>query len=824
MRGEAAAGQAGDGPVDLAGVVRAAIAADEWQVAVRGDRVLVPRLAAADECSGVALSPAVPAWRLTIAEGSAGTVDSVVAEECPTVLAPLAPGQVRIAVRAAGVNFRDVLISLGMVPGQTGLGGEGAGTVLEVGTDVTNVSPGDNVMGVFEGAFGPITIADARMITRMPDHWTFTQAAAIPVAFLTAWYGLVELANLQPGETILIHTATGGVGTAAVQIARHLGAHVYATASPAKHPILDQMGIDPAHRASSRDLDFENTFRTATGGRGFDLILNSLAGPYTDASLRLLTHGGRFLEMGKTDIRDPQQVTENHPGATYQVYDLITDAGPERIKPMLATLLQLFNEGALQPPPTQTWPLTKTRQALRHMSQARHTGKLTLHIPPTLNPHGTILITGGTGTLGALTAEHLIRTYNIRHLLLLSRRGPHAPGAHDLTTRLQQLGATIHIAAVDTTDYQALTNAIADIDPAHPLTGIIHTAGIVDDATLTSQTPDRLTHVWHAKATTAANLHRATTALPLALFTMFSSAAATLGSPGQANYAAANAYCDALATHRQHSGLPGLSIAWGLWAATSGMTGHLTDKDLARMNRSGLTPMSAEQAFSLFDAAQRHGDAQLVAANLDLPLLAAQPADALPPVLRRLATAGVRTTRRIVAAAQAADLPGRLGSLGPEEQQEFLLDLVRTTAATVLGHLDPETIRPDTPFKDLGFDSLTAVEMRNRLTMATGLRLPATLVFHHPTPAAIASHLREQLCPAQGEAAQPVLRELERLEAAMAGFKPEGEVGARLVKRLETLLWRLGDQVDHTAGDDQVLESASDEEMFALIDQQLGSS
>ncbi|WP_043183669.1 zinc-binding dehydrogenase, partial [Streptomyces sp. NRRL F-5123] len=217
-------------------------------------------------------------------------------------------------------------------------------------------------------------------------------------------------------ERVLIHAATGGVGTAAVQIAQHIGAEVYATASPGKHAVLEAMGIDEAHRASSRDLDFEDAFREAAGS--VDVVLNCLAGDFTDASLRLLGEGGRFLEMGKTDIRDPEQVTAAHPGIRYEAYDLVSHAGPARIAAMLRTLAGLFAQGALTPPPVTTWPLARARQALRHMSQAKHTGKLVLTVPPPLDPDGTVLITGGTGTLGALLAEHLVTTWNITHLHL----------------------------------------------------------------------------------------------------------------------------------------------------------------------------------------------------------------------------------------------------------------------------------------------------------------------------------------------------------------------------------------------------------------------
>jgi mycoketide-CoA synthase len=445
-------------------------------------------------------------------------------------------------------------------------------------------------------------------------------------------------------------------------------------------------------------------------------------------------------------------------------------------------------------------------------------------VPAGTDPDGTVLITGGTGTLGALVAEHLARTGQVRHLVLVSRRGPEAPGAGELVTRLAELGAAARLVAADVTDGAAVADVVGGIGPAHPLTGVVHAAGVLDDATVTALSPERLLRVWETKAAAAHHLHAATAGLRLGMFVLFSSSAATLGSPGQGNYAAANAFCDALAVSRQAAGLPAASIGWGLWASSSGMTGHLGEADLARLSRSGIGALSSEHGLDLFDAARRHGVAHLLAVSLDVRALAAEQAGTPPPLLRALITGG--TARRAAAAVpDPGDLAGRLAPLSGDERSRVLLDLVRTHASMVLGHADAAAVPAQSPLKDLGFDSLTAVELRNRLSAATGLRLPATFVFRHPTPSAIAEYLREELCPAVADPDRPVFAELERLESVMAGFTPGGDDRDRLVERLETLLWRLGDGVSEAGqavrGD--ALADASDDELFELIDREVSS-
>ncbi|HET8683090.1 MAG TPA: acyltransferase domain-containing protein, partial [Micromonosporaceae bacterium] len=411
------------------------------------------------------------------------------------------------------------------------------------------------------------------------------------------------------------------------------------------------------------------------------------------------------------------------------------------------------------------------------------------HQPVALSPDGTVLITGGTGRLAGLVAEHLVRAWQVRHLILASRTGPDAAGAVDTVARLGELGAQVRVVPVDVGDAAAVAGLVAGTDPAHPLTGVIHAAGVLDDAMVTSLSAPRLAGVWAAKATAALNLHAATAGLPLAMFVMFSSAAATLGSPGQGSYAAANAACDALAAHRRAAGLPGLSIGWGLWADASGMTGHLTEVDLARVNRSGNNLLATTEALELLDDAYQHGGPHLLAVNLDRRALAAQPAHTLPPALRGLAVAGRGPSRRTAASGpEGAGLVSRLAGLDAAARLDAVVQTVRECAAAVLGHRSTGGVRAEATFKSLGFDSLTAVELRNRLSSACGVRLPATLVFDYPTPQALAAYLDARLAgesPAAGTPAARVTGSEEPVAIVAMACRYPGGVGS------PEELWRL---------------------------------
>ncbi|WSL13640.1 type I polyketide synthase [Streptomyces sp. NBC_01288] len=799
-------------PGPLLSAIAAAEALDEPQLAVRAGTLFRPRLADAHE--SFLVPPSDTGWQL-MSTSRTGSLDDIVLAATDLHDGPLGPDEVRIRTRAAGLNFRDVLVSLGMVKALAPIGGEEAGEVIEVGSNVTTLRPGDRVTGLFSrGGIGPVATTDRRLVMKIPDDWTWAEAATIPVAFLTAWHGLVVLGGLRKGQKVLIHTATGGVGQAALQIARLFEAEVYATASPRKWPVLHGHGLEHDHIANSRTTDYEHHFRK-TDPHGVDIVLNSLAGEHIDASLRLLKPDGRFIEMGKTDIRTPEELTD-HPGIDYQAFDLVT-TGPEHIEGLNRIVHGHLAAGSLTPLPHTSHPIAHARTAIRTLAHATHIGKITLTLdPPPV--HRTVLITGGTGTLGGLVAEHLAER-GAEHLLLVSRRGPDAPGADDLKSRLEALGAQVTIAACDSADPDALAALLATVPAEHPLTGVVHAAGVLRDAPLHEQSPEHLAAVFGPKADAAWNLHQQTKNLDLNTFVLFSSAAGTLGNPGQANYAAANTYLDALAHHRRAQGLPAVSISWGLWERASGMTGTLTDTDLARLRRSGLVPLTDDHGLALFDAALRLDEPHVVA----LPIAPA--ADTHPsPLLRDLAPRSRRTaaTRGTDGPGAGGDLASTLAGLTADQQRRRMLTLVQAQAAAVLGHPAAHTIVADQPFKNLGFDSLTAVELRNRLASATGLRLPPTLIFDQPSPAELAAWLLGRLAPAAAEPVRAILTDLDALETVLAEVPSDDKGRPAVTARLETLLARWAGARTDADGDD--LSAATDDEIFSVIDHELGIS
>ncbi|NEA99076.1 type I polyketide synthase [Streptomyces sp. SID13726] len=793
------------------------------QACLRDGAVLVPRLRPVPP---TLLLPDTEAWRLV--PGSGDTLERLEPAAAEDVWEPLGPGQVRLAVRAAGINFRDVLISLGMRPGLgAALESDCAGVVTAVGPgDCDGFAVGDRVFGIAPGAFGPVAVTDVRLLARIPDDWSFASAATVPIAFLTAWYAWRDLARLRSGERVLVHAGTGGVGMAAIQLARHLGAEVYATAAPAKWGALRALGLDDDHIASSRDTGFAAKFPP------MDVVLNSLTGEFVDASAALLGPGGRFVEMGKADIRDSGRL-----GVNYRAFDLF-EASTERLGQLLSELLELFRAGSLRPLPVRAFDIRRAPEAFRYIQQARHIGKVVLTLPRPLAPDGTVLLTGGTGGLGALAARHLVAAHGVRHLLLLSRRGLDAPAARELAADLAGQGAEVRIMACDVADRDTLAAALATVDPAHPLTAVLHTAGVLDDGVIAAQDPARLASVLSPKTDAAWHLHELTAGLDLSAFVLYSSAMGVLGAPGQANYAAANAALDALAAHRRSLGLPALALAWGFWERRGDMTGHLDDTDIARLTRlTGLLPLSDTEGTALLDAALRRPEAALVPVRLSRSALGARAAagDDLG-LLHDLAPAqaAVPAVPRRSGADAERDSTADLSSLPAPERRRILTRLVRTHAATVLGHDSRELLAGERTFKELGFDSLTAVELRNRLATATGTRLAATMIYDHPTLDALTDHLlamtgrtavAADAPPAENAAVAHPLAEVERLESLLRALPADTDLRGVITTRIHAFLatWNAA----HGQGNDSDrddLDLATDEELFELLDSDFGLS
>ncbi|MFI9825707.1 SDR family NAD(P)-dependent oxidoreductase, partial [Streptomyces sp. NPDC052013] len=438
---------------------------------------------------------------------------------------------------------------------------------------------------------------------------------------------------------------------------------------------------------------------------------------------------------------------------------------------------------------------------------------------PVFGPEGTVVITGGTGGLGAVFARHLAGTHGVRHLLLLSRRGPATDGAAELVAELEGLDCHVRVVACDVSDRDRLAAALGEAE--RPVTAVVHAAGVLDDGVIESLTPEQIDRVMRPKADAAWHLHELTVDADLTAFVLFSSVSALIGSPGQANYAAANATLDALAGIRRAAGLPATSMAWGLWADTAGMAAQLGEAELARLRRMGVSALTAETGPALFDQALDVDAAVVAPVLLETTALRAQArAGMLPPLLRGL----VRLPAR-AADSGAAALAQRLAGAPETDRGRIVLELVQAQVAGVLGHTSAASVGPDRAFKELGFDSLSAVELRNRLTQTTGVRLPATLVFDHPTPIAVADLLLSEI--GGGEPAEPLIdQEVRKLEDLIAASSAEDR--HRVAKRLRALLSGIGAGAGDTQGDkkqnarERIEAATTAEELFQMIDADLG--
>lgn len=693
----------------------------------------------------------------------------------------LGPREVEITVETAALNFRDVLSVLGMYSGSTGeLGGEVAGTVVAVGSHVREVAIGDAVGAIAFGGFTTSVVTDADLVLKIPPGWTFAEVATAPSAFATAYHALVQLSQAQARERVLIHTASGGVGLAAIQIAKSIGCEIFATAgSEHKRDYLRRLGI--GHVFDSRSTSFVDDIRSILpAGTGVEVIVNTLAAEFTEASLSILSEEGRFVELGRRELWDPAKAAALRPLANYFVVDLAQMArqSPDALRVMLDAAAQAIANGAFSALPATLFPADRVEEAFRLMAQARHIGKV-LVTPPertmpsplarfAARPDRAYLITGGLGGLGLETGKWLADR-GARHLALFGRRAPDA-AARGQIEALQASGVTVLTVLGDVArreDVDRLFGAIGETLP--PLVGVIHSAGVLDDGAIVNQTWPRIEAVMRPKVEGAWNLHHATAGQPLDLFICYSSASAIIGSPGQSNHVAANTVLDTLAHYRRSLGLPGLSINWGAWSNIGAAAGADVTGQIAAF---GIQPISPEEGLNALERLILSGVAQATVARVKWGkfLSADRPRREQAPFMG-LGAALVNSS---------APRPERKGAVKLElmsagQRRDTLIELVRSSLVAIAGLEADARLDPHRALHDLGLDSLMSVELRNRLQSALGKRLPATLIFDFPTVAALVDHMCEGfgepadgLAPPDGHVASEGLADLSDADAEAA--------------------------------------------------------
>jgi myxalamid-type polyketide synthase MxaB len=649
-----------------------------------------------------------------------------------------ADGEVEIRVYAAGLNFIDVLNVLGLYPGEPPLGIECTGEIVAKGAGVTGLEIGDAVMAIASGSFSQYVMVDANLVVPKPTTLTFEEAATIPESFLTAYWSLHHLAKIAPGERVLIHAAAGGVGQAAVQLALQAGAEVFATASRSKWAALQAMGVKAV--MNSRTPDFAGEIMALTQGQGVDIILNSLTGEgFIAKSLSVLAENGRFLELAKRDIWSPEQMAHLRPDVSYFKIDTTKACQEEApaIQFMLRHLVQQFENHDLQPLVKTVFPIQSAVSAFRYMQQAKHIGKivLTLQAPALVQADGSYLITGGFGGLGLLVARWLV-DQGARHLILMGRSDVEAAIAPQISD-LEQAGATVTTIRADVSNLLQLKAVFSDLaKTAPPLRGIIHAAGVLDDGVLQQQTWQRFIRVMAPKVQGAWNLHNLTKNQPLDFFVLFSSSASLLGAAGQANYGAANAFLDALASYRRSQGLPGLSINWGPWAEV-GMTAKLQLGD--RLRQKGEDSIPPQQGLQILGKLLQQPSVQVGVMPMNWARFLGRQR-AIAPFLRELHN----PLEQRVGQLSAIEFRKHLETLPLEKRKAALKTHVCTQAAKILGIGTPQEVPTGERLVDLGLDSLMAIEFLSLVQSSLETSLSSALLFDYPTVDALVDYLCQE--------------------------------------------------------------------------------
>ncbi|WP_030573506.1 type I polyketide synthase, partial [Streptomyces aureocirculatus] len=672
------------------------------------------------------------------------------------------PGQVVIAVRAAGLNYRDTLQVNGLLPSEAiegtatarGLGMECAGVVTAVGPGVTAWSPGDRVFGLTPSALASHVVVEAQAVGRIPDGMSFTEAATLPVVFATIHHSLAHLARLAPGETVLVHGGAGGIGLAVLQYARLTGAKVIATAgSETKRDLLTALGAD--HVLDSRTLEFVARVRELTGGRGVDVVVNSLSGQAIARSLELLRPGGRFVELGKRDMLEDRPLPARPflYNLTYFGVDLNgLLSEPEAARELFTEVVDKIHVGDYQPLPHVAYPAARVHEAFRLLQHSRHTGKVIVSFaafdepvpvqpapaaPRPLDPAGTYLVTGGLSGFGAATADWLA-DHGAGHLALVSRQGPNAPEADTVLERLTRRGVTATPYAADVTDESAMRRVMAAVaTTGHPLRGVVHCAMQLDDAPLTDLSDERFAAVLATKAAGATVLHRLTADQDLDLFLLWSSMAGCLGNMHQAPYVAGNNYLEALARARRHTGLPSTTISWG---AVS-QTGYVARNNLhTALHSLGIEPVDADALLAAADSVLADGTDVAGISKMGW----ARARRVLP------ALAAPRFLQIIPAHAAASDdsreeLLRSLDSMTAEDALQAITKSLAGLLATVM-HTDPTELPTDRPLREFGLDSLMGAELLVRTREYFDIRLsPAELQAEEGSLSRIARLIHQRL-------------------------------------------------------------------------------
>ncbi|NEO76847.1 type I polyketide synthase [Moorena sp. SIO4G3] len=711
--------------------------------------------------------------------------------------------EVEIEVAAVGLNFRDVLNALGLLQDyyaehlgitsakQLTFGLECAGTISAIGTQVSQWQVGDEVMAnmLHDGFSSFITIPVEHVIAK-PKQMSFSEAATLPLTFFTAYYGLQQLAKIQPGERVLIHAAAGGVGQATVQIAQLAGAEIFATASPSKWEFLKSLGIK--HIMNSRSLDFADQIMELTAGGGVDVVLNSLNGEYIPKSLEVLAPQGRFVEIGKIGIWEQQQIQEKRQDVSYFPFDLgeVAQQQPGVIAQLQEALTQLWNQGELVALPHKLFPSTQITEAFRYMQQAKNIGKVVVEMPQvsiepkSIQPEASYLITGGLGALGLELAQWMVKQ-GAQHLVLSGRRAP-SENAQKVIGNLETAGASVSVLLGDISCQEDVAKTLEAISTSlPPLKGVIHAAGVLDDGVLQQMSWQQFTKVMAPKVQGTWYLHQFTKDLPLDFFVCFSSIASLFGSPGQGNYAAANGFMDALAHYRRGLGLPGLSINWGAWGS-AGMAARLDSLNQNRLESSGMIAIEPERGMQALDSLLSDSSSQVVV----LPINWSKFVKQLPgghgkkiPFLEALISTEPSLTKKSAFREQLESVP-------VSERQELLTNQIRSLIAKTLGWTDTQKIGMRQPLFDLGLDSLMAVELKNRLESSLETSLSSTLLFDYPTVEALVEYLASDVISLEFYSDLDETENVEQEEIDNASrFKEmsEEEMANLLAKKIESL-------------------------------------